>query len=335
MKKCAVILAGGSGKRLWPLSNQKHPKQVLNLYNDKSLINNTIDRIKDYFELENIFIITNKSQGNIIKENINIDIKSENFLLEPLSRNTAACIAYASMEIKKRYTEAVMCIFSIDHYIEDEVKFIKTLDIACKNAIKNNNLITIGIKATFPSTQFGYIKYSGKGQIKDVIEYIEKPNLLIAKEYIEKGYIWNSGIFIFKTSVILQKFKEFLPNIYKKIQKAYKDDKKDFDKLYSEIESISIDHGIFEKNSSTKVIEGDFGWVDIGNFDTLSLVLKKDISDNSFVGEHREYNSQNCTVFSKDKKIYLVGVKDLIIIENEDTVMICSKKNISDIKKIQ
>lgn len=335
-----VIMAGGGGTRFWPLSRKKLPKQLLNLSGNGLMINETIERMANFINRENIFIVTTKEQAD--KMNELVDEGINNILVEPSARNTAACIGYAAMEIVKKHGDGVMCILPSDHHIKDEEEFTRILNIAIEEAYSEDKLVTIGITPTFPSTGYGYINFDReeKSSIKKVEAFVEKPNYETALKYIKsKEYLWNSGMFIWKASVILQNFERFLPrvsNILIKIGEAMNtsNEYKVIEELYTKIPSISIDYGIMERSDNVVVIEGDFGWSDVGSWDTLGAIYETDEFGNIITGEQINLETYNCISYSDKRLIATMGIRDTIIVETEDVVLVCAKDKAQDVKKI-
>lgn len=217
MEIYGVVMAGGGGTRFWPLSRQKTPKQLLNLSGKDLMVNETIDRLAMTIPGKNMFIVTNASQVESMKKATRGRVMPNHILSEPSARNTAACIGYAAVEIIKKYGDGIMVIAPSDAYIKDWDKFTDVLSVAINVAENENKLVTIGITPTFPATGYGYIKFIDKelSGAKFVEEFKEKPDLETAKKYISSGdYVWNSGMFIWKASIIMEHFKEFLPDIY-------------------------------------------------------------------------------------------------------------------------
>lgn len=335
-----VIMAGGGGTRFWPLSRKKLPKQLLNLSGNGLMINETIERMANFINRENIFIVTTKEQAD--KMNELVDEGINNILVEPSARNTAACIGYAAMEIVKKHGDGVMCILPSDHHIKDEEEFTRILNIAIEEAYSEDKLVTIGVTPTFPSTGYGYINFDREdtSSIKKVEAFVEKPNYETALKYIKsKEYLWNSGMFIWKASVILQNFERFLPrvsNILIKIGEAMNtsNEYKVIEELYTKIPSISIDYGIMERSDNVVVIEGDFGWSDVGSWDTLGAIYETDEFGNIITGEQINLETYNCISYSDKRLIATMGIRDTIIVETEDVVLVCAKDKAQDVKKI-
>lgn len=344
MKIYNVIMAGGGGTRFWPLSRQAHPKQLLNLSGEDALINETIKRINTLTDKENLFIVTNEKQIDLLKDTVGDMCEHANVLPEPSARNTAAAIGYAAFNIMKKYGDGVMCVYPADHYIKNEVEFINILNKAIKVADENEKLVTIGIAPTFPSTGYGYINFDKEIEYNDVaydvVEFVEKPNYETAKSYVQSGkYVWNSGMFVWKVSKILEDFKRYLPKVYDKLEKLSEfigtdKEEKMLKEIYPTIPSISIDYGIMERSNDVVVVPGDFGWNDVGSWDVLGAIYPTDKNGNICRGETIEIDTKDCIVYSEDKLIATVGIRDLIIVSTEDAVMVCKKDKAQDVKKI-
>lgn len=340
MNKYGIIMAGGGGTRFWPLSRKKLPKQLLNLSGNGLMINETIERISNFIERENIIIVTTEEQVDKVRELVEDGIT--NILVEPSARNTAACIGYAAMKIIKKHGDGVMCIFPSDHHIKDEEEFTRVLNLAVEEAVKENKLVTIGITPTFPSTGYGYINFNteDKGIIKKVEAFVEKPNYETAQKYTRsKEYLWNSGMFVWKASVILENFQRFLPkvsNLLTKIGNSMntQQEKKILYELYPKIQNISIDYGIIERSDDVVVVEGDFGWSDLGSWDTLGAMYEMDQNGNIITGEQINLETYNCISYSDKRLVATIGINDIIIVETEDVVLVCAKDKAQDVKKI-
>ncbi len=340
-KVFGVILAGGGGTRFWPLSRKATPKQLLNLTGKDVMLNETIDRISSVAALRDIFVVTNAVQtGGVIKVNKG-RIPDKNVLSEPSARNTAACIGYAAIKILKEKGDGIMVVTPSDAYIKDEVTYSKILETAIFAADTENKIVTIGITPTFPATGYGYINFEdSESAVKLVKKFVEKPDLETAKKYFESGkYVWNAGVFVFRASLILEKFKKLLPDIYsdlKKIESAIgtENEKSVTEEVYPLMRKISIDYGIMEKSNDILVVPGEFGWSDVGSFDMLGAIKDKDDSGNISVGDTMIIDSKDCVVFSSGRQISLLGVDNLIVVETADAVMVCAKDQAQNVKKI-
>lgn len=342
MKTYGLIMAGGGGTRFWPLSRKRVPKQLLNLDGKEVMINETIDRLSGIVEKENVFIVTNEEQVDLTKIVTGERVLEDHILAEPSARNTAACIGYGAIEILKKYGDGIMCILASDHYIKDEETFKEVLQKAIKTVEETDGLVTIGIKPTFPSTGYGYIKneaLTGK-EYKTVLEFVEKPNWEKATSYIESGnYAWNSGMFVWKASTIMKYFERLLPDIYEKLMIIMEamgtaSERDIINAIYGTIPKISIDYGIMERAERVYMLEGDFGWNDIGSFDALPALYESDESGNVVRGENVLIDSKGNIIVGDKKMIACVGVENLIVVDTEDALLVCRKDRAQDVKEV-
>lgn len=363
----AVIMAGGKGERFWPKSRKKLPKQFLALTGDKSLLQQTFLRIKNIIPTENIIIVASSEYEFLVKEQLP-NLPNNNIILEPVGRNTAPCIGLAAKYIYQRNKDSTMVILPSDHLIKDEKEFLETIQKSINIANTTNSLVTIGITPDRPETGYGYIQIdsakhcvlsdqcsvtSEKEEIASshkvpcydidvykVKRFVEKPDLETAKEYLISGnYFWNSGMFIWKTSVILDMIKKHLPEldnglniIANNIGKAT--EKETIEKEFPLLPSISIDYGVMEKENNIRVIPGDFGWDDLGSWRALGDILPVVRSNNRVQGRFVQLDSKDCIVYAEDKLIATMGVENLVIVQTEDAILICHKDKIQNIKKL-
>lgn len=341
MKTYGIIMAGGGGTRFWPLSRQETPKQLLNLSGKDLMVNEAIERLCQVADKDDIFIVTNSIQTPKMLEATKKRIKKNHILSEPSSRNTAACIGYAAFEILKKYGDGLMVITPSDAYIKDEKEFAKVLKIALETAKTKDVLVTVGIKPTFASTGYGYIKFKkDENSAFKVLEFKEKPELATAQKYVESGdYLWNSGMFIWKASTILEAFKNFLPNVYSDLEKIAQSMKtqeefKVIEEIYPKIESISVDYGIMEKSDSVYVVPGDFGWSDVGSFDMLGALHKTDKNGNIIIGKFINIDTKNSIIYSAKRLVATIGLDDVVVVETPDAVLVCKKDRVQDVKKV-
>lgn len=345
MNTYGVIMAGGGGTRFWPLSRQKTPKQLLNLTGNELMVNEAIDRLSYIVAKKDIFVVTNAVQVDSMLKATEGRVRPDHILSEPSARNTAACIGYAALEIIKKYGDGVMVITPSDHYIKDNASFTRILNAAVKTAEREDKLITVGIPPTFPSTGFGYIKFdkNSTGDVKQVIDIKEKPGEEKAKEYVNSGeYVWNSGMFVWKASLILEKFKEFIPDIYEDLTKIGNamgtlEERARIDAVYPGIRKISIDYAIMEPSASegdVLVIPGEFGWNDVGNWDMMDALQDVDADGNVRIGDILTVNTTNSVLYSSGKMIAVVGMDDLVVVEAPDAIMVCRKDKAQDVKLI-
>jgi len=342
MKTYGVIMAGGGGTRFWPLSRKEKPKQFLNLSGKDTMVMDTAKRLCAFTKAEDIFVVTHKDYVKATLDATGTLLKEDHILGEPAARNTAACIGYAAMEIIKKYGDGIMCIVPSDHFIKDEVSYTEVMQKAIAVATEKDVLVTIGIKPTFPSTGYGYIRCN-KDTDSDVFvveEFVEKPDYDRAVSYLESGaFAWNSGMFVWKASLILKYFEKLLPDIYaylQKIAEAMNTDKEKevLEEIYPVIPKISIDYGIMERADSVCMLEGDFGWNDVGSYDALEVIYPKDENGNVVMGNAKIVDSNNCIFYGKDKKlIAAMGVENLVIAQTDDIVMVCHKDRAQEVKK--
>ena len=337
-KKYALILAGGKGSRLWPISTTNKPKQYLNLYSDNIMINETIKRIEGIFEYDNIFVITSLEQKELAERYIDYKIPRENIIYEPMTKNTAMCIFYASVLIKEKMGDGIITILSSDHYINPKETFIENINEGIKIARCDKNLVTIGIKPTYPATGFGYIKYHKNVQtnLNDVEEFKEKPSYETAKEYCKSGeYYWNSGMFIWSIKTILDIFKMYLPDIYKykNILENNINNYQVINGVYKNVLSISIDKGILEKSKNIKMIESKFEWSDIGSInDWFKLKEKNNEKALNVIG----LNNENVSAYNAEDEKLLVtlGANNLNIINCNDVILVANKDRMNELPEI-
>ncbi len=343
MKKTALIMAGGRGERFWPKSRKNLPKQFLSLTDDgKTMIQLTVERILPLVDMEDIYIATNKDYKPLVMEQLP-KLPEENILCEPIGRNTAPCIALGAAHISKKYEDAVMMVLPSDHLIKYDGVFQSVLADACEVAIKGDNLVTVGITPNYPETGYGYIKFikdDTNGKSVKVDKFVEKPILSVAREYLASNeYLWNSGMFMWKISTILDKFKSFLPDIYEglvNIRDVVGTDKYEevLNKLFPEFTSISIDYGIMEKAENIYTVPGDFGWDDVGSWLAVERIKNINEDGNVIDGNVVTINTSDCIIQGDDKLIATVGLKDIVIVDTKDATLICHKDSTADIKKV-
>ena len=337
-----LILAGGKGSRLYPLSRANEPKQFLKIINKNSFLVNTVDRILPLIDKDNIYIVTNEVYKDKIKKELN-KIKEENVFTEPCNKETATCIGLSAIKLLKKDVNAVMVVLPSDHYIEGEKSYIEILKQAVELANKRRGIVTLGIEPIRPETGYGYIEMGERtgGDIPTykVIRFTEKPNIEIAKDFLLKGtYLWNSGMFVFRADVILREIQKYIPAMYKSLMCIYehigKEDEEEIIKeQYKLIDGISIDFGIMQKTRRAYVIKGDFIWDDIGSFKALGRFLKKDKNNNVSNKVYLE-ECENCSVFGRDNLIIGLGIKDLVIVDSGDVILIMDRGRDQEIKHL-
>ena len=350
MNLYALILAGGEGKRFWPLSRKDRPKQFLSLIGGKSMIRQTVDRILPLVQIERVFVVTLEKYADETLRHVP-ELPRENLIAEPEGKNTAPAIAIGMLKIEKLDPNAVTLVLPADHAIGEEEAFREVLVFGSEvvsTELPNGDypLLTLGVKPQRPETGYGYIKESEviktskNYRAKRVERFTEKPDLETALRFLEEGgYYWNSGIFIWKISSILAAFKKLLPSWYECFQKLMEDmntsrERAGLLEFYKRIEAGPIDKLILEKWENTLVIPIDFPWSDIGSWQALDEFLRNEPQDNIFQGEGVSVGSSSCLLLGDKRLIAVVGVKDLVVVDTEDAILVLDKNHAQDVKKI-
>jgi mannose-1-phosphate guanylyltransferase len=323
-----VILAGGKGERLWPLSTANTPKQILPFKEGKSLLQTTIQRALGLVPKEQLWIITSEQQKELITAHVQDSVGT--ILAEPAARNTAAAILYTCLTIHEQNPDAVIAFLPADHYIEHEQLFIHDLEKAVARAHMHNSIVLIGIKPTFGATGYGYIECAPSADehhFYPVISFHEKPSAEVAQQYCKKkNMLWNAGIFCANANIFIQEFMLHAPKIYVMVSSALHNPE-----AYKAVENISIDHAIMEKSKKTELLPATFSWSDVGNLDIfLSLVGKQQNNVANVVA----LESANNLVYSDKKQIALLGVNNLCIVEAGDRLLVADRGQVEKIKKI-
>ena len=343
MKKTALIMAGGKGERFWPRSRVNLPKQFLSLTDDgKTMIQLTVERISPLVDIEDVYIATNANYKELVKQQLP-GIPEENILCEPIGRNTAPCIGLGAVHVASKYYDAVMIVLPSDHLIKSNDIFKDTFVDACKIAEEGSNLVTVGITPNYPETGYGYIKYNKdnkEGNNYSVEKFVEKPDLETAKEYLADGsYLWNSGMFVWKFSTILDCFKQFMTSTYDGLMKikasvGQADEQKVLEEEFPNLESQSVDYGIMEKASDIYTLAGNFGWDDVGSWLAVGRIKENDSWGNVINGNVVAVNTENCVIEGAEKLIATVGLRDMIVVDTKDATLISTKENAGEIKKV-
>jgi mannose-1-phosphate guanylyltransferase len=337
-----VIMAGGIGSRFWPMSRTAFPKQFIDILGTgQTLIQQTFDRLLKLVPKENIYIVTNDLYKNLVLQQL--DVVEDQVLCEPSRRNTAPCIAYANYKIASKNPNANIIVAPADHLILKEDKFLEVMTTALNYTEANNALVTLGIKPSRPDTGYGYIQFedSVDSELKRVKTFTEKPDLMLAKQFLDSGdFSWNSGMFIWSLSSISESFEKLLPEmdtLFKEQKDAFGTEKEALavNSIYSECKSVSIDYGIMEKAKNVFVLSADIGWSDLGTWGSIYTHLDHDDDNNAIVGKNvMLYDSEDCIVsVPKNKLVVLQGLKDYIVVESNDTLLVCKKKDEQKIKQ--
>jgi mannose-1-phosphate guanylyltransferase len=344
----AVIMAGGGGTRLWPLSRQARPKQMVSLFDERTLFQTSVERIRDIFPVENIYVVTVEEQARELQAQSPY-IPEGNFILEPTPRGTASVVGLAAITLQKRDPQAIMAILTSDHYIGNEGNFRETLQTACSVA-QDGYLVTLGITPTFPATGYGYIqrgqfiKKYDHADVYKVIRFTEKPDEKQVKAMLDGGdHTWNSGMFVWKTEQILNEFKRQMPELYrtlKQISLAWDtpDWKETVDNVWPHLKQETIDYGIMEGAQNIAVIPAaNLQWSDVGSWDSLFEVLPTDKDGNIVMGgAHVGLDTTDSLIYLSQERrlIVTIGVSGLILVDTGDVLMVCSKDQAQKVRQV-
>ncbi len=338
----AAVLAGGIGSRFWPLSRQTTPKQLLKVVGDESLLKSTIRRLQPLIPPERVMIVTNAGQAEAIRLHLSGGgeaAPSPGYVIEPSGRNTAPAIALAALRLSRVDPEAMMAVLPADHIVGDKRKFASALK-AGFSAASEGHLVTFGIKPTKPETGYGYIKAGARPSKKRggfgwraVERFVEKPDIKRAGKYLKDGaYFWNSGIFVWKASRILDEIKTHLPALYDALDGAR--DAEGLVSAYKKIEGISIDHGILEKAKDVVVIPVDFPWSDVGSWNSFAEIFSTDKSGNVIKGRVVDIGSMDSIIIGCDRAIATIGLQGMVIVDTPDATLVCPKNRAQEVKDI-
>lgn len=341
----AVILAGGSGTRLWPLSTPSFPKQFLPLPNGNSMISEALARVAPLVMPEQAWVVTGRSMAELVHEHLP-SVPRSHILGEPIGRSTAAAIGWAAATIARQDPQAVMAVLTADHMITKVNVFNSALQLATTLA-EQDYLVTLGIQPMAPETGYGYIRYASllaEGYDHSAFlgeRFVEKPDLATARAYLQDGhYVWNSGMFIWKVERILAELHEHLPELARKID-AIVDatgtphERAVLDELWSSLQTISIDYGIMEKVKTFAVIPSDIGWNDVGNWEQYGSLFAADDQGVRGVGHHQGLGSQNIFVYNDtSRQVFTIGLEDVIVVEMSDKTVICHKDAVQRVKEL-
>lgn len=342
MRLYAVIMAGGVGSRFWPRSKKKTPKQLLKIFGEHTMIEATVNRLAGLVDKKNIYVITNELQRPEVINQLP-EVPAENIIEEPFGRNTAACIGLASVIIKAKDPDAVTIVLPADHIIRDEDKFKQVLINAAKYANESKGLVTIGITPSRPETGYGYIQINDTQvaeNIYPVYTFAEKPNYATALRFVESGdFLWNSGMFIWRTDVILDEIKNLMPDLYEGLTLIEKsltspNFKVELKTVYAQLKKISIDYGIMEKSKKVFLTKGAFNWSDVGSWEEVYQLSDKNENGNAAIGKVYTNMVSDSYIYSPDKVTAVIGLDNVIVINHNDTVLICRRDKAQDVKEI-
>jgi mannose-1-phosphate guanylyltransferase len=336
----AVVMAGGRGERFWPLSTNQFPKPFINLLGSNSLIQNTVSRIEPIVPLERVLVSIGATHVDIARRQLP-QIPAENFIVEPVGRDTAACIGFCALHIERRDPEAIMLALPADHFVSDPAAYQKTLWTGIRN-LEGTTGVVFGIPPSRPETGYGYIlaeKPAVHADAWPVVRFVEKPDAATASQFVASGnYFWNSGMFLWKVRTLLHLFQEHMPETHERLcelRPLLGEDRSgsEVGRIFSSLPRISIDFGIMEKTSGLRLVPAKFVWDDIGNWASLERALPPDSMGNVAQGTHVSLDSSGCVIYAQDETVATFGVSNLIIVQAYGKVFVCSKDKAADLKR--
>lgn len=342
----AVIVAGGSGTRLWPFSRQTHPKQALKLVGERTMMQHAVDRLAPLFSPDQVFVVTRRDHVPVLSEQVP-NLPAANFIVEPQARGTAAAIGLAAIRLHKCDRDAVMAVLTADHFITNTERFRESLATAAQVA-EDGYLVTLGITPSAPSTGFGYIQQgnslgsTGGFPVFQVAQFAEKPDQDTAQQMVQSGeFSWNSGMFIWRVDHILAEFERQMPRLYAQLQDVgeaigtarYADV---INRVWPEIVKQTIDYGVMEHARKVAVIPVEIGWSDVGSWSSLTELIPADAQGNVSVGKHVEVDTTNALIVSddEDRLIATIGLHDVVIVAMNDAVLVCPKEREQEVRQI-
>jgi mannose-1-phosphate guanylyltransferase len=340
----ALIMAGGGGTRLWPLSRQARPKQALKLVGERTMFEHAIDRVAPAFQPEEILIVTGSDQVDMLMFQAP-ELPRESFVLEPMGRGTAPAIGLGAIHLRRRDPAAVMIVLTADHFIRDVERFRRVLAAAARVA-EEGHLVTLGITPSFPSTAYGYVK-QGKQlaavdglQVLRVKRFTEKPDPETAFRMVESGrYSWNSGMFVWRVDRILDEFARQMPDLYDQLAQieavigtpAYAST---LQRVWSEVTPQTIDYGVMEGADDVVVIPADIGWSDVGNWSSMRDLVPADDEGNVVVGDHLGLDTRDTIVFGGPRLIATVGLSDMVVVDTGDALLVCPREREQEVREV-
>ena len=345
MQRYAILMAGGSGTRLWPLSKEAMPKQFISAEDDSPMLVKTIKRLCAVVEPEHCFIVTNKNLSDITKRTAGGLIPEANILLEPEKKNTGACIAYPALLLKKKFGKGALCFVPADGNVKDTEGYAQALRLAFETAENTDGLVVIGVKPTYPATGYGYIHVGPTvntgmvgtdAKVSRVLEFIEKPVLETAQKLAaSEHYLWNCVIVVGTLDSVIQRIAENIPEHYHRLAEALKkeEDSEQIGKAYSQLQNISFDNGVLEKcASSLYAVRGDFDWDDIGSIDALAKTMEPDSEGNMVNGYHIGISTTKSVIYGKDTAICTIDIDNMIVVGTKDEVLVCPRNKSQKIR---
>ncbi len=346
MRAYAVIMAGGRGERLWPLSTPERPKQFLALAGDRTMLQETVDRIRPLVPAARTYVVAPKEFAHLVRRQL--DIPEENILVEPVGRNTAPCLGLAAVVLRAKDPQAVMIALPADHVIGDRDRFRTILEAAVKVAARGECLVTLGIVPDRPATGYGYIRRGelfqemGEGTVYHARGFTEKPDRKTAEEFLASGeYLWNSGMFVWRVDTFLKALAAHMPELHAGLGEieahlGQADWARTVARVYAGLPAVSVDYGVMERASNVVVIPADIGWSDVGDWSALDAVLSADENGNVVRARHVGIETDGCVIYAENPKrlVATVGLKDLVIVETDQGLLVVRKDRAQDVRRI-
>lgn len=334
----ALIMAGGRGTRFWPVSLEKKPKQFHSLSGEETLLQRTVSRLQPMVPIGDVYVVAGPAYQGVIREQLP-DLRDEQVIVEPAGRNTAPCIGYACQYLERKFPGEIVATLPADHLVSDPKRFLEAMEAGAA-AAREGWLVTFGIQASFPSTGFGYIEKgdeirTGAFPVYRVRRFVEKPSRSRAEWMISEGrFSWNSGIFIWKTSRILEEMKIHFPEMTRALEQIRTQPERERE-IFDALPSLSIDYAVMEKTSRAAVIPCEFGWNDVGSWRAVRETSPRDENGNVVTGELVSIDSRDCLVVGGGEKLVaLVGVEDLILVETDRAILLCRGSRSQDVKRV-
>jgi len=340
----ALIMAGGSGTRLWPCSRETCPKQLLGLLSERTMLQEAYQRIMPLIPSNRIFVVTSEAYTDVVRQQIP-QVPAANIIGELEGHGTAPCIGLSALHLKLRDPEAVMAVLTADHYIEKADELRRALEAAAQLA-EEGHLVTMGIQPNRPATGYGYIQRGERlaqvsgHDVYRVEKFTEKPDLTTAQAFIESGrYYWNSGMFIWKVSTILREFKRLMPQLYAQLMEidaalGTAEEQAVLERVWAEVENETIDYGIMERAEDVAVIPVDIGWSDVGSWATLLELLPADGEGNVVVGQHIGLDTKGCLIHGSRRLVTTIGLEGMIVIDTEDALLVCPRERAQEVRDL-
>jgi mannose-1-phosphate guanylyltransferase len=341
----ALIMAGGTGTRLWPLSRERRPKQVLPLIGDRAMFQVAVERLAPLFTPDRILVVAGRDQTNLLHAQES-GIPESNFIVEPMGRGTAPAIALSALYLRRRDPQAVMAVLTADHHISDEAGFRRVLATAAKVA-ERGHLVTLGVTPDYPATGYGYIERGEMVENVDgllaysVLAFREKPSQSVAERFLADGrHSWNSGMFIWRVDRFMVELMRTMPDLYTQLEEIDRaldspDERQTLNSVWPRVAAQTVDYGVMEKARDVAVLPIDIGWSDVGSWASLMDILPGDENDNTAVhAEHLQVDSRNVLIYGSGRMVATIGLENVIVVDTDDVVLVCAKERAEDVKKL-